>query len=67
MSIPAKLKAPISGKSTERIKLTLIQQLLKCAELQERITGMEIELEKSSVEIDAELSSTFFTSVIVQK
>eukprot|EP00795_Rhopilema_esculentum_P006762 gene6762-12328_t len=34
MPIPAKLKAPISGTSTERIKLTLNQQRLKCVELQ---------------------------------
>ncbi len=60
MSVPAKLKAPISGTSTSRIKLTLNQQRLKCAELQERITEMEIELEKFSVEIDRELSSDFF-------
>ena len=60
MSVPAKLKAPISGTSTIRIKLTLNQQRLKCAELQDRITEMEIELGKSPAEIDKELSSDFF-------
>ena len=60
MSVPAKLKAPISGTSTNRIKLTLNQHRLRCAQLQDRITEMENELEKSSVEIDKELSSDFF-------
>ena len=56
LRIPAKPKAPVSLMSPDRIKLTLQDQRLKCAQLQRKIDDMVIELKASSLSVDHELS-----------
>ena len=56
MGIPAKPKARVSLTSPDRIKLTLQNQRLKCAQLQRKIDDMAIELKKLSFSVDHELS-----------
>ena len=56
LRIPAKPKAPVSLTSPDRIKLTLQDQRLKCAQFQRKIDDMTIELKKSSFSVDHELS-----------
>ena len=56
MGIPAKPKARVSLTSPDRIKLTLQNQRLKCAQLQRKIDDMAIELQKLSFSVDHELS-----------
>ena len=51
-SKPAHLNAPVSKTDPERIKLTLQEQRLKCAQLEQALFEMRVELEKSSMEID---------------
>ena len=51
---PAKLKAPISKTSPERIKLGIQEQRLKCAKLEKEL---EIEIEKASVKVDDQMSN----------
>ena len=53
---PAKLKAPISKTSPERIKLALHEQRLKCAKLEKELEEIKIEIEKASVAIDDQMS-----------
>ncbi|PFX17564.1 hypothetical protein AWC38_SpisGene18105 [Stylophora pistillata] len=53
---PAHLNTPVSKTSPERLKLTLQMQRLKCATLEKKLQEMKLEIEKSSVEIDHELS-----------
>ena len=55
-SKPAQLNAPVSKTDPERIKLTLQQHRLKCAQLEQELQEMRAELKKSSVEVDNELS-----------
>ena len=59
LRIPAKPKAPASLTSPDRIKVTLQDQRLKCAQFQRKIDGMAIELKKSSFSVDYELSGDF--------
>ena len=56
---PAHVKAPVSKTDSERIKLTLQGQRLKCAQLEQQLTEVRSELLKSSVEIDHELNDDF--------
>ena len=56
LRIPAKPKAPVSLKSPDRIKLTLQDQRLTCAQLQRKIADMAIEFKKSSFAVDHEFS-----------
>ena len=55
---PAHLFSPISQTAPERIKLTLQMQRFKCAELEQRLEDMhmKLEMQKSSVEVDHQLS-----------
>ena len=53
------MNAPVSKTDPERIKLTLQEQRLKCAQLEQALFEMRVELEKSSMEIDNELSNDF--------
>ena len=48
LRIPAKPKALVSLTSPDRTKLTLLDQRLKCAQLQRKIDDVAIELKKSS-------------------
>ena len=49
----------MSKTDPERIKLALQEQRLKCAQLEQALFEMRVELEKSSMEIDNELSNDF--------
>lgn len=53
---PAHVNTPVSKTPPERLKLTLQMQRLKCATLEKKLEEMQLEIEKSSVEIDDELS-----------
>ena len=53
---PAHIKAPISKTDPERVKLTLQEQRLKCAQLERELHEMRTELQKSNIEIDPKLS-----------
>ncbi len=55
LSIPAKPNAPISTTAPEKIKLTLQQQRLKCAQLEERIKEMDAEMKASAVQVSDDL------------
>ena len=55
LAIPTKLNAPISTTAPEKIKLTLQQQRLKCAQLEERIKEMDAELKASAVQVSDDL------------
>lgn len=63
MSEPAHLKAPISKTAPERLKLTLREQRLKCAELEQQLHEMRTEIMNSSVKVDHSLSNDF-TSIL---
>ena len=56
---PAKLKAPITLTSQNRLKLTIQEQRYKCADLEKQLEEMKLELEKSSIVVDNELSDDF--------
>ena len=56
---PASVKAPVSKTDPQRIKLTLQKQRIKCAELERELSAMRTELQKSSVEVDNDLSNDF--------
>nr|XP_047133158.1 uncharacterized protein LOC124811499 [Hydra vulgaris] len=60
---PAKLNAPISLTSPSRLKLTIQQHRLKCAQLQARIKTMQEELISSSVMMDSELHNDFLSII----
>ena len=49
----------MSKTDPERIKLTLQEQRLKCAQLEQALFEMRVELEKSRMEIENELSNDF--------
>lgn len=63
LSEPAHVKAPVSGTSSERLKLTLQNQRLKCAELEQQLEQMRNEITKRTVLVDHELSNDL-TSII---
>ena len=52
----AHLFSPISQTAPQRIKLTLQMQRLKCAELEQKLEEMKLEIQRSSVEVDHQLS-----------
>ena len=54
---PAKTKAPVSKTSSERLKLTLQGHRLKCAQLSDELEKMKLELQKSNILIDHDLSN----------
>ena len=56
-SKPAHLNAPVSKTHPERIKLTLQEQRLKCAQLEQALSEMRAELQKSSMEINNDLNN----------
>ena len=60
---PAHLFSPVSQTAPERIKLTLQMQRLKCAELEQKLEEMKLEIQKSSVEVDHQLSEDI-TSIL---
>ena len=55
LAIPAKPNAPISTTAPGKIKLTLQQHRLKCAQLEERIKEMDAELKASAVQVSDDL------------
>ena len=61
LSVPAKLNAPVSKTAPERLKLSLQQHRLKCAQLELELDSMRKEISKSSISIDHELSNDFST------
>ena len=63
LSEPAHVKAPVTNTAPERLKLTLQMQRLKCAELERQLEEMKIEITKSGVLVDHELSNDV-TSII---
>ena len=60
---PAHLFSPVSQTAPERIKLTLQMQRLKCAELEQKLEEMKLGIQKSSVEVDHQLSQDI-TSIL---
>ena len=60
---PAHLFSPVSQTAPERIKLTLQMQRFKCAELEQTLEEMKLEIQKSSVEVDHQLSQDI-TSIL---
>ena len=56
---PAHFFSPVSQTAPQRIKLTLQKQRLRCAELERKIHELKAEIEKSSVEVDHQLSEDF--------
>ena len=60
---PAHLFSPVSQTTPERIKLTLQMQRFKCAELEQKLKEMKLEIQKSSVEVDHQLSQDI-TSIL---
>ena len=63
MAEPAHLFSPISQTTPQRIKLILQMQRLKCAELVQKLEEMKLEIQKSSVEVDHQLSQDI-TSIL---
>ena len=58
---PAKLKAPVSFTSPERLILTRKQQRLRDKQLEEHIEKVKLEIEKSGKRINESLDSDFLT------
>ena len=63
-SKPAHLNAPVAKTDPERIKLTLQKQRLKCAQLEQAMSEMCLELEKSSMDIVNELTTDSKSSIL---
>ena len=59
LSKPAIVMAPVSKTDPERIKLTLQEQRLKCAELEQELNEMRAAIVKTNIEVDHELSNDF--------
>ena len=59
LSTPAHVKAPVSKTNPVRLKLTLQEQRLRCSELERELCEMRSELQKSSINVDHELSNDF--------
>lgn len=60
---PAHLFSPVSQTTPEQIKLTLQMQRFKCAELEQKLEEMKLEIQKSSVEVNHQLSQDI-TSIL---
>ena len=56
---PAKTKAPISATHPNRIKLTLQYVRSRCSQLEAEVEAMRVELKKSSVHVDENLTKDF--------
>ena len=63
LSKPAHLKVPVSETNPERIKVTLQEQRLRYAGLEQELCEMRPELLKSNIEVDHELNNDF-TSIL---
>ena len=61
MSEPAHLYAPVSKTAPDRLKLTLREQRLKCADLERQLNEMKSEIAKLSIEVDHNLSNDVTT------
>ena len=61
MSDPAHLFAPVSKTAPDRLKLKLREQQLKCADLEYQLKEMKSEIEKSSFDVDHNLSNDLTT------
>ena len=61
LSQPAKLKAPLSKTAPEKVVLALRQERLQCAQLKQKLSKLKQQLEKCSVNIDAQLNNDFLT------
>ena len=59
LSQPGHVKAPLSKTDPVRLKLTLQEQTLRCFELERELCEMCSELQKSSINVDHELSNDF--------
>lgn len=59
LSKHANVKAPISKTDPKRIKLTLQEQRLKCAELERELNEMRGVIVKTNIEVDHELCNDF--------
>ena len=55
-SKPAHIKAPVSKTDPERLKLTLQEQRLRCAQLERELNEMREELKNTNIEVDHEMS-----------
>jgi hypothetical protein len=56
---PAHVKAPVSKTDPQRLRLTLQNQRLKCAQLESELNEMRAEILKSNIEVDDKLSNDF--------
>lgn len=56
---PAHVKAPVSKTDPKRLRLTLQNQRLKCAQLESELNQMRTEILKSNIEIDDRLNDDF--------
>ena len=63
LQTPAKLKAPLSKTSTERIKLAMQAYRIENKELQDQIVKMKEAIASSSVPIDKEFSDDFVSII----
>ena len=61
MSEPAHLFAPVSKTAPDGLKLTLREQRLKCSDLEYQLKERKSETEKSSIEVDHNLSNDLTT------
>jgi len=59
LATPAHVKAPVSKTNPERLKLTLQSQRLRCAEPEEKLNEMRMQIQRKSIEVDHELSNDF--------
>ena len=63
LSAPAKLTAPISKTSTERLKLTIQNFRIKNKELKVKVMELQQELSKSSLKVSQNLGK-YLTSIM---
>eukprot|EP00794_Sanderia_malayensis_P002699 gene2699-3120_t len=61
LTLPAKLKAPISSTSSERVKLTLQNYRFENKKLKEEIIIMQEEISQNSLKVDNKLSNDFIS------
>ena len=59
---PAKLKAPVSIRSPERLALTLKRQRLKNKELEENLAIMRLKIEKTGQKINETMKNDLISS-----
>ena len=54
-------KAPLSASSPSRLRATVLDQRLKCKQLEHKIEKLQIEVNRSSIKIDNQLSDDINT------